>query len=307
MKQCPFFNVCGGCKYDFTDADYRTKKLAEIADIKTTGDAKWVDAGLRRRGDFCFAGGKFGFFKGRTKDIVAITNCPNMVPEINNVLPKIAKLPWVGAGSCLITACENGIDVAINADVPYFPPEFKAAAEKVGAIRIVWNDKVVCQFAQPIIKFGDVAVEYPANAFLQPTKMGENMLRDMVVAAVGKFKRVADLFCGLGNFTFATHADGFDIVGAGAKRDLFTHPLTVGMLNSYECVIMDPPRAGALAQCGELIKSNVARIVYVSCNPKTFLRDMRVLTRGGYKLRDLVPVDQFVGSAHWELFSVFEK
>ena len=307
MKQCPFFNVCGGCKYDFTDADYRTKKLAEIADIKTTSDAKWVDAGLRRRGDFCFAGGKFGFFKGRTKDIVAITNCPNMVPEINNVLPKIAALPWVGAGSCLITACENGIDVAINADVPYFPPEFKAAAEKVGAIRIVWNDKVVCQFAQPIIKFGDVAVEYPTNAFLQPTKMGENMLRDMVVAAVGKSKRVADLFCGLGNFTFATHADGFDIVGTGVKRDLFTHPLTVGMLNSYDCVIMDPPRAGALAQCGELIKSNVARIVYVSCNPKTFLRDMRVLTRGEYKLRDLVPVDQFVGSSHWELFSVFEK
>jgi len=307
MNTCPFFGVCGGCKYDFTDAEYRANKLTEIQNIKTTGDAKWIDAGLRRRGDFCFAGSNFGFFKGRTKNIVNISKCPNLVPEINKILPRIAALPWVGAGSCLVTSCENGIDIVINADVPYFTPEFKKVAEKIGAIRIVWNDKIVFQSEQPIIKFGDVAVEYPANAFLQPTKLGEDSLRNMVTAAVGNSKRVADLFCGLGNFTFATHADGFDIAGTGVKRDLFTHPLTVGMLNNYDCVIMDPPRAGARAQCVELVKSNVKRIIYVSCNPKTFADDAGILKHGGYKLVKLVPVDQFVGSGHWELFSVFEK
>ena len=227
--------------------------------------------------------------------------------EINDILPRLASLPWGGAGSCLITACENGIDIAINADVPYFTPEFKAAAEKIGAIRVVWNDRVVFQNAQPLIKFGNSGVEYPSNAFLQPTKMGEDILRNMVVSAVGDSKHVADLFCGLGNFTFATNADGFDIVGTGIKRDLFAHPLTVGMLNKYDCVIMDPPRAGAMAQCKELVKSNIARVIYVSCNQNTFKRDMGILTRGGYVLRKLVPVDQFVGSFHWELFSVFEK
>ncbi|MBO4625969.1 MAG: class I SAM-dependent RNA methyltransferase [Alphaproteobacteria bacterium] len=307
MKKCPFFGVCGGCKYDFTDAGYRTEKLAEIARLKTTDDAKWVDGGLRRRGDFCFAGGKFGFFKSGSKDIVAVRDCLNMVPEINKILPRLAELPWIGAGSCLVTLCENGIDIAINADVPYFTPEFKTAAEKIGAQRIVWNNRVVAQSGTPVIKFGDVAVEYPSNAFLQPSKAGEDMLRQMVVSAAGNSKHVADLFCGLGNFTFATHADGFDIVGTGVKRDLFEHPLTVGMLNKYDCVILDPPRAGASAQCTELVKSNVKRIVYVSCNPSTFRRDMSVLNRGGYKLIKLVPVDQFVGSSHWELFSVFEK
>ena len=137
--------------------------------------------------------------------------------------------------------------------------------------------------------------------------MGEDILRNLVIAGVGKSKRVADLFCGLGNFTFATNADGFDIVGTGVKRDLFKKPLTVGMLNNYDCVIMDPPRAGALSQCKCLAASNVKRIVYVSCNPDTFKRDMSILNRGGYKLIKLIPVDQFVGSLHWELFSVFEK
>lgn len=307
MKKCPFFDVCGGCKYDFTDATYRDKKITEVAKLPITNDARWIDAGARRRADFCFAGSQFGLFERGTKNIIPVRNCPNVVREINDILPRVAALPWCGAGSCLITACENGIDIAINADVPYFTPEFKRAAEKVGAIRIVWNDKVVMQCAQPIIKFGDTAVEYPSNAFLQPTKMGEDILRDMVVNAVGNATHVADLFCGLGNFTFATHADGFDIVGAGVKRDLFTHPLTVGMLNKYDCVIMDPPRAGAMTQCKELVKSKVPRIVYVSCSPQTFKRDMEILTRGGYKLRELIPVDQFVGSSHWEIFSVFEK
>ena len=275
--------------------------------MQITSEPCWVNAGTRRRADFCFAGSQFGFFEQGTKNIVPVRNCLNLVSEINDILPRLASLPWGGAGSCLITACENGIDIAINADVPYFTPEFKAAAEKIGAIRIVWNDRVVFQNAQPLVKFGNSIVEYPSNAFLQPTKMGEDILRSMVVSAVGDSKHVADLFCGLGNFTFATHADGFDIVGTGVKRDLFTHPLTVSMLNKYDCVIMDPPRAGAMAQCKELTKSSVARVIYVSCNQNTFKRDMGILVRGGYKLRDLIPVDQFVGSFHWELFAVFEK
>ncbi len=307
MKRCPFFGICGGCKYDFASAKYREQKLSSLKALPFTDDACWVDAGTRRRGDFCFAGNQFGLFETHSKNIVPVRSCPNMVPEINAILPRVADLPWSSSGSCLITSCENGIDIVINADVPYFSPEFKNSAEKIGAIRIVWNNRVVCQKATPIIKFGDVEIEYPANAFLQPGKMGEAILRDLVVKATRDSKHIADLFCGLGNFTFVTHADGFDIVGTGVKRDLFTHPLTVGMLKQYDCVIMDPPRAGAMAQCRELIKSDVPRIVYVSCNPTTFKRDMDILVRGGYKLQKLVPVDQFVGSDHWELFSIFEK
>lgn len=307
MKKCPFFGICGGCKYDFASADYHEQKKSELRGLQITAEPRWLDAGARRRGDFCFAGNEFGLFESHSKNIVPVRACPNMVPEINAILPRVAALPWVGSGSCLVTSCENGIDIVVNADVPYFTPEFKSAAAGVGAIRVVWNDKIVFQSEKPIIKFSDVAVEYPAGAFLQPGKPGEGALREMVVSAAAGARRVADLFCGLGSFTFATNADGFDIVGAGVRRDLFAHPLTVGMLKQYDCVIMDPPRAGAMAQCRELVKSDVGRVIYVSCNPETFRRDMEILTRGGYKLRDLIPVDQFVGSAHWELFSVFEK
>lgn len=309
IKKCPFFNICGGCKYDFTDENYHDQKLRELPNADFTGDAIWTMPGTRRRGDFAFIDKNFGFYKRASKDIVNIDYCPNLCDEINVVLKDIAKLPWTGAGSVLITKCENGIDVGVNSMVPYFNNDFKMAVEKLPPqiIRFTWNDKIVRNYADPEIKFDDKIVSYPTNAFLQPTCESEKILRDLVVKYVNGAARVADLFCGIGNFTFATNAIGFDIVGNGIKRDLFKKPLTAKNLNQYDVVIMDPPRAGAEKQSHELSKSNVKRIVYVSCNPITFIRDKKILCAAGYKTTVLIPVDQFVGSPHWEIFSVFDK
>lgn len=307
MKQCPFFGKCGGCKYDFASADYVAQKSAELSGLPMTEAPVWCAPGMRRRADLCFADGRFGLFAPRSKDIVPVRECPNLTPEINGILPALGVMPWAGAGSCLITLCDNGLDIAITSNVPYCTPEFRTAAARLPAIRITWNGRVIRQTAQPVVKFDDVAVDFPSGAFLQPSVASERAMRELVVNAAAGASRVADLFCGLGNFTYALNADGFDVAGTGVRRDLFTHPLTLGMLRQYDCVVMDPPRAGAMAQCTVLAKSDVRRVIYVSCNPATFRRDMDILTRGGYKLVRLTPVDQFVGSSHWELVAVFDK
>ena len=309
MKTCPFFGKCGGCKFDFAAADYRDRKSALLHSLPTTAAPVWVPAGPRRRADFCFAAGHFGMYAALSKDVIPVRECPNLLPEINAVLPDIAALPWggAGAGSCLITACENGMDVAITSNVPYCTSEFRTAVARLPLIRVTWNGRTVMERAVPVVTFDDMTVPYPSGAFLQPGRVGADELRRMVAAAASGARRCADLFCGLGNFTYALNADGFDIVGCGVTRDLFKNPLTLGMLKQYDCVVMDPPRAGAMAQSKILALSDVRRVIYVSCNPATFRRDAEILTHGGYKMTTLVPVDQFVGSAHWELFSVFEK
>jgi 23S rRNA (uracil1939-C5)-methyltransferase len=307
MNKCPWFDKCGGCKFDFTATDYKNNKEKLIEQIPITDSPIWLNAGIRRRADFAFAGGKFGLFEKGTKNIIQIENCPNLTQAINNILPEVAKLPWRATGSCLITECENGIDIAISANVPYVSPDFRNATHKLPAIRITWNDKVVKQTEKPMIAFGKNTVEYPPNAFLQPSVEGADTMRKMVCENTSGCKHIADLFCGLGNFTFETNAIGFDVVGTGIKRDLFKKPLSVGTLNQYDCVIMDPPRAGALAQSKEIANSNVKRVIYISCNPETFMRDKKVLESGGYKNTTIIPIDQFVGSTHWELFSIFEK
>lgn len=304
---CPLFGRCGGCEFDFAAPDYRDKKLALISKIDITGNPIWFGVGQRRRGDFCFAGGHFGFFAKNSKDIVNVDKCPLMMHEINAMLPRVAKLPWVGAGACMITVCDNGIDVAITSNVEYASREFRDMAGTIGAIRVSWNGRVLYQSDAPMVRFGKHTVEYPIGAFLQPTIQSADLMRQMVIDAARGYKHIADLFAGIGNFTFATGADGFDIVGAGRLRDLFVHPLTNGMLKQYDCVIMDPPRAGALAQSKILAATDVQRVIYISCNPHTWARDAGILTRGGYKLHTIIPIDQFIGSAHWELFTVFDK
>ena len=307
MQKCPFFNLCGGCVYDFTSDTYHAEKLKIISDLPVTESPIWTPAGERRRADFCFSGNKFGFFEKHSKNIVQITKCQNLTANINNILSYLSDLNWGCSGSCLVTDCNNGIDISIMSDVPYFTADFKKSVQNIPAIRITWNGKIIKQSEEPFIMFGDYKVSYPTGAFLQPCVSSEEKIRNLVIKYTNGFNKIADLFCGLGNFTFALKADGFDISGIGIKRDLFKNPISVGMLKQYDCVVMDPPRSGALSQCKEIIKSELKRVIYVSCNPDTFKRDATVLENGGYKLICLIPVDQFVGSRHWEIFSVFDK
>jgi 23S rRNA (uracil1939-C5)-methyltransferase len=88
---------------------------------------------------------------------------------------------------------------------------------------------------------------------------------------------------------------------------LFRSPLTAAELKSFDAVVFDPPRQGADAQARNLAVSNVPLIVAVSCNPATFARDAATLVRGGYRLAEVTPVDQFRYAAHVEIVARLER
>jgi 23S rRNA (uracil1939-C5)-methyltransferase len=90
-------------------------------------------------------------------------------------------------------------------------------------------------------------------------------------------------------------------------RDLFRRPLNPQELNRFEAVILDPPRAGAREQIGQLAASQVPKIAYVSCNPASFARDAKQLIEGGYRLQRIWPVGQFRWSTHVELVGEFSR
>jgi 23S rRNA (uracil1939-C5)-methyltransferase len=104
----------------------------------------------------------------------------------------------------------------------------------------------------------------------------------------------------------ARHAQGLRPVAA-ERRDLFRRPLLPVELARFDAVVFDPPRAGAAAQAAALAAAKVGRVVAVSCNPATFARDAATLVAGGYRLRSVVPVDQFRHTPHVELVGSFER
>jgi 23S rRNA (uracil1939-C5)-methyltransferase len=152
----------------------------------------------------------------------------------------------------------------------------------------------------------------------------------LILSHAKKSKRIADLFCGSGPFTFAlaekhtVHAVDSEKPAIAALqmavrntqglkpitaevRDLFRNPLTTMELKEYDLVVLDPPRSGAEAQCVNLAKSKVKRVVYVSCDVQSLGRDAAVLCQGGYRFESATPVDQFKFSPHLETVALFTR
>ena len=202
--------------------------------------------------------------------------------------------------------------------------------ERLGIIRLAAGRELLMSLSAPQVTFSGVAVDLPPGAFLQAVAEAEGVMTALAANAIGKTKRVADLFCGLGTFTFAlarkaavtaieqdrTLLAALEAAARRARgikpvetipRDLMREPLSFMELKAFGAAVFDPPRAGALAQAQALARSGVPLVVAVSCNPATFARDARALIDGGYRLKRVAPVDQFLFSAHVELVAVFAR
>ncbi len=148
--------------------------------------------------------------------------------------------------------------------------------------------------------------------------------------------RVADLFCGLGNFTLPLATQAREVVGIEGSNTLTARALEAAQahglaektsfstLNLFEVdvawlrdlgyfdrMLIDPPREGAFAVAKALAalkaEERPKRIVYVSCNPATLARDADVLVhQGGYRLISAGVVNMFPHTAHVESIAVFE-
>jgi 23S rRNA (uracil1939-C5)-methyltransferase len=79
------------------------------------------------------------------------------------------------------------------------------------------------------------------------------------------------------------------------------------VLDAFDLVVFDPPRAGAAPQAAALARSRVPTVLALSCNPASFARDARLLVDGGYRLERITPLDQFLWSPHLELVGEFRR
>ncbi len=146
-------------------------------------------------------------------------------------------------------------------------------------------------------------------------------------------ERIADLFCGLGNFTLPIARRGATVLGvegsptlvrraqANAARNglsgrtafqaanLFeATEESLGRLGHFDKMLIDPPRDGAVEVVKALGRGGPQRIVYVSCSPATLARDAAVLVHAqGYRLRAAGVVNMFPHTAHVESIALFER
>jgi len=303
-------------------------------------DVRTVGPGSRRRASFkarCAAGAvSIGYYEPHSHLIVDLQECPILVPALFEALPKISNglMQLLSNGESAefhITSTDAGLDVSLKWQHPHGPDIYSQLAEfaqELKLARLSWNGEPVAVARAPFLRVGDYIVLLPVEPFLQPTSEGEAILQSLVREGVEGAIHVADLFAGCGTFTFAltdrcsVSAVEKDVAMTNAleaaarerpskvfveRRDLFGRPMLPYELSKFDVVVLDPPRLGAKAQAQQLAKSDIQRVVYVSCNPNSFARDAQILCDSEFRLRRVVPVDQFLWSAHVELVAFLDR
>jgi 23S rRNA (uracil1939-C5)-methyltransferase len=348
---CTHYGRCGGCQLQHAnDATYSAFIMDRITSaLSAQGLAlpqivppHLSPAGSRRRVALrALKSGKLasiGFAEGRSHTLVNLSMCPVMDPCLFALIAPLKKLlPALmkdkRPADIRMTIADQGIDLMISG----------VQAEGLAAIEAISDFAAEHRIArlsidegfgaearhepEPVtVSFGGVAVPLPQAAFLQATPDGEAALVSAAKAAIGSAGQVADLFSGLGTFTFACGGKVHAVEGArdaiialqqaanrtgrlvsSEHRDLFRRPLTSQELNRFDAVIIDPPRTGAKEQCDQLAASSVPVIASISCNPATFARDAKILVDGGYRIDWIRPVGQFRWSTHVEVAARFVR
>ncbi|MFN3856396.1 MAG: class I SAM-dependent RNA methyltransferase [Caulobacter sp.] len=352
---CPHFGDCGGCALQHWRAepylDWKRQRIIEALSregLETEVAATWAAApGTRRRVALHARPGKggaiLGFKARRSWRLVPIETCVVADPRLVAALPGLRALaaPFLehpkSAPTLHVTLTRTGLDIdvtgverrsgGLSADARLRAAE---AAQAADFARVTMAGEMVYLARQPVVTLGPAHVALPPGSFLQAVPAAEAVMADFAVEAAQGASRIADLFCGVGTFTFrlaqvgAVHAADFAApaiaalkAAAGAAsglkgvtaeaRDLVRRPVLARELARVDVVVFDPPRAGALEQAREIALSAAPRVVGVSCNPTSFARDARVLCDAGFRLERVLPVDQFLWSPHVELAAVFSR
>jgi 23S rRNA (uracil1939-C5)-methyltransferase len=168
-------------------------------------------------------------------------------------------------------------------------------------------------------------------AFFQTNVPAAEVLVRLVLDACGPASRVLDLYAGSGLFAIPLAAAGHDVVAveenrlavADGEAALKLNSAAKGrcrfmarrvetalpLLRSADIVVLDPPREGCAPQVLHEVFGRLrpSRAVYVSCNPDALAGDLRPISRAGYQISTLQPVDMFPQTAHIETVVTLDR
>jgi 23S rRNA (uracil1939-C5)-methyltransferase len=373
--RCKYFGHCGGCSMQHLEASAQVaakqrvleENLARIGKVhpdtilsalhgpswayrtRARLSARWVD----KKG-----GGLVGFREKRSSYIADMASCEVLTPDVSALIQPLREL---------INALSNAdripqIEVAVGEHVtvlvfrllePWSDDDaarVRAFAEQhhvqvwaqskgPDTVRPFWPE-IAPELSYSLPEFGLVMPFRPTDF----TQVNVAINRALVSRAMRLLnpqpgERIADLFCGLGNFTLPIARSGAEVWGIEGSNELVARarenalrntlpnarfavdnlfemtPEKFAALGHFDKLLIDPPRSGAidvvksLPGCSESGNGGAPnRIVYVSCDPATLARDAEVLVHvKGYRLEAAGVANMFPHTAHVESIALFTR
>lgn len=323
--QCPVFGYCGGCQYQHLDYAAQLEwKTAQVADLlrlqaglelpvkpaipspETYNYRSKITPHFQKPKDARM--GSIGFLRaGSRSEICDVKQCPIAMEPINAALPALRKAVQQAAS------------------------QYKRGATllmRVSEGSVITNNNAVCTE-----RVGDLTFNFLAGDFFQNNPYILPAFTDYVArqACAGGAKYLVDAYCGSGLFalTLASHFEkvlgvevsetSADWARANARSNNITHASflaasaeaifeQVDFPAEQSAVVIDPPRKGCdMAFLNQLFAFGPERVVYVSCNPATQIRDLAEFDKAGYEVIEVQPFDLFPQTKHLECVATLRK
>lgn len=323
--KCPVYGYCGGCQYQHLDyADQLEWKTAQVADLLRlqAGLDKEVRPAIASPRVYNYRSkitphfhkpkeakmGNIGFLRvGSRTEVCDVKQCPIAMEAINEALPPLRKAVQQAAA------------------------QYKRGATllmRVSEGSVITNNNAVCTEHVGELTFNFLAGDFfQNNPYILPAFTGYVARQ----ACANGARYLVDAYCGSGLFalTLAPHFEkvlgvevsetSADWARANARSNGINHAtfLAASAEAIFEqvdfpaeetAVVIDPPRKGCdMAFLSQLFAFGPARVVYVSCNPATQIRDLAEFDKAGYEVEEVQPFDLFPQTKHLECVATLRK
>lgn len=360
---CPVARSCGGCALQYVD-------VSGHVDIKSdwvfSSLGKYIDAkgefipvqekpefGMRRRARWHTAedkdGGFLGFHSRSSHRVVRTPSCTVVHPDMEALRLAVEGMLPTMVESVRMLRLFDGMHVVFECgdspvpDASLFESVLAAVADAPLTIQ-PWlrAGPVIRPLTRPVqelhdrLPAGDAWVELAVGPedFVQGHAAGNEAILRQIQAWAGSPRRIADLFCGIGNLSLPLAAAcGAQVAGADVAessiRAARQNARQLGIQAEFEALnlfggvglkhntgehyvgadvlLLDPPRKGAKAICRDMGRLLPERIIMVNCDIAAGARDAELLRQQGYRMQSLRALDIFPFSGHVEAMSLWTR
>lgn len=331
---CPYFDICGGCNLLHMNYDdqlkFKYNKVKDIIfkylkeDIKVNDVIYSNQFNYRNKASFEVKE-KLCYKMRKSTNLVDIKYCYLLDNNINDIVHVLNNLNLKNINNITIRTGEEDIMVIISGN----PTQEIIDALKEKARSIYVNDKLVYGRSNIVSKIGNYEFFVSDKSFFQVNKYNVKNLYDKVLeyAELTGNENILDLYCGTGTIGIYLSKYAKSVIGIEVNEQAIfdanvnknknnienisficdtTSNINNIVNNDFDVIIVDPPRSGLDKNTiNFLINSKAKRIVYVSCDIMTLVRDLNILKQD-YDIREITPVDMFPNTYHVECVCVLK-
>ena len=327
---CPYYELCGGCNISTLNynkqLEYKKNKIINIfkryLDMDINPEIIGSDDRYEYRNKITFQSrdGIVGLVS-IDNNLINMDRCALVSERVNELYNIICKEDLSNVRKIIIKECDNGLILMVDGNMNIDNIQDKCLSIYVG-------NTCVCKNDDGYINIGDIKYRVSMDSFFQVNTKNISRLYDVVIK-YGDFKKsdkVIDLYCGVGSISLYVSKYVNSVLGIEIIEDAIKDAKENARLNGIDnaeficgdvsklvddnvsgnVVIVDPPRVGLDSHTIEVLnKIDVDKLIYVSCDPMTLVRDLSKLE--SYEIVDITLVDMFPQTHHCEVVVLLNR